>query len=364
LGAASCLSEIPKLKDLLSVNWFDGLVVGERHLLHADRRLEAMVAQVFRNCADQPGLCYQDLNQSSCSPLMKVSSASSSATGYAVQLEVCRSFIAVGSSGRVVVAYAPQPSLGIPGQDIHATVDLSDLSGETEVLVCVRQRRVKELSIQGNSTGDEALDLAYPGIEAVLVPAANYIQRYAADLEDYSPVAELDLSRETPVAKTVYIPPLLKLGDVSGFDSALLPGLESKYGRLFDVLSDQVEAVGAAFAKGNVGADLMSRRSNYEALRSLLIATKGTSLDLEQISVRKFLRELVQPVAFWWLHHMKRHFPELAGKAPDAPLTRVTPAAEMLLGTKHGELCAGSGAILFGADEFLADLATVIEEVG
>jgi hypothetical protein len=36
----------------------------------------------------------------------------------------------------------------------------------------------------------------------------------------------------------------------------------------------------------------------------------------------------------------------------------------MLLGTKHGELCAGSGAILFGADEFLADLATVIEEVG
>ena len=176
-------------------------------------------------------------------------------------------------------------------------------------------------------------------------------------------IAKVELGGEQPSVNADFIPPLIRLGSVAGFDSGILSSLEAGYNRLFGVLSEQVEAAGAAFAKGHGGPELMSRRSDYEALRSIMISLRGIVADFEQVSARKLLREVAQPIAFWWLHHKNRHFPDISSQQEDA-LGRVTSAAESLMGLTHGDLCAGSSGVLHGANNFFTDLAIVIEQSG
>jgi hypothetical protein len=347
-----------RVENLLGVKWYDGLVVGSHHLTHSDRRVDALIAQLCQAGLDQPGLLNDDSPNRTPSQLIEIESSEPSPGGLRVRIALTRPFAAVSLSGKFVVGHTSRGGqAGIPDSPFDV-VALPQPTGQ--ILVCARQVEADELHIDGRADGDSTVTLRYPGLEGAAVSIDNYIERVVGDYADYVPIGSLDLTSGNPVVDQSYIPPVLKLTTASAFDEGLVTKISAQWETLFRTVSEKVDAAGAAFAQGQGGADLMSRRTDYEALRTLLLCTWGLAKNITGISPTRLLFEAVQPIASWWQYHRGRHFPNVDLESQTSPVAAVSRLARSLSNMTHRDLCAGSSTMLLLTNEFLPGIKDVL----
>jgi len=347
-----------RIENLLGVKWYDGLVVGSHHLTHSDRRVDELVAELCKAGLDQPGLLSDDSPNRTPSQLIEIESSEPSPEGLRVRIALTRPFAAVSLSGQFVVGHTSRGGqAGIPDSPFVVAVPVQTTE---PVLVCVRQVDAEELQIDGGADTDSTVTLRYPGLEGVAVSIDNYIERVVGDYADYAPIGSIDLAGGNPVVDQTYIPPVLKLTTASAFDEGLVTKISAQWETLFRTVSEKIDAAGAAFAQGQVGADLMSRRTDYEALRTLLLCTWGLAKNITGISPTRLHFEAVQPIASWWEHHRGRHFPNVDLESQTSPVAAVSRLARSLANMTHRDLCAGSSTMLQLTNEFLPGIKDVL----
>lgn len=347
-----------RIEHLLGVKWYDGLVVGSHHLTHSDQRVEGLVAELSKAGLDQPGLLNDDTPNRTPGQLIEIESSEPATGGMRVRIALTRPFAAVSLSGKLVVGHTSRGGqAGIPDAPLYVVMAVG-LTGQ--VLVCARQVEADELRIEGRASADTSIDLRYPGLEGVAVPIDDYVERVSGDFADYVPVGSLDMITGNPVVDPSYIPPVLKITTANAFDDGLVPKIAAHWDGLFRVVSEKVDAAGAAFAQGKVGADLMSRRTDYEALRTLLLCTWGLARNITGTSPTRFLFEAIQPVASWWEYHRGRHFPNVDLESQTSPVAAVSRLSRTLSSLTHRDLCAGTGTLLRQTNEFLPGIKDVL----
>jgi hypothetical protein len=347
-----------RIENLLGVKWYDGLVVGSRHLTHSDRRVDGLIAELCKVGLDQPGLLSDDAPERTPGQLIEVESSEMAPEGLRARIALTRPFAAVSLSGRIVVGHTSRGGqAGIPDNPFGVVVP----TGTTgRVIVCVRQVGAEALQIEGSAGADATVELRYPGLEGAAAPIDNYIERVTGDFSDHVAIGALDMTGGTPVVDQSYIPPVLKITTANAFDDGLVSRIPAHWEALFRVVTEKVDAAGAAFAQGQVGADLMRRRTDYEALRTLLICTWGLANNVGGISPTRLLFEAVHPVAGWWENHRSRHFPNVDLQSQTSPVAAVTRLSQSLSGLKHRDLCAGSSTLLRQTNEFLPGIKDVL----
>lgn len=347
-----------RFENLLGVKWYDGLVVGSHHLTHSDRRVDGLVAELCKSGLDQPGLLSDDAPGRTPGQLIELESSEPTPEGMRARIALTRLFAAVSPSGRIVVGHTGRGGqAGVPDHPFDVVVP----PGTTgQVIVCARQVEAEALQIERRAGADATVELRYPGLEGAVVPLAHYIERVAGDFAGHAAIAALDLTDGTPVVDQSYIPPVLKVTTANAFDDGLVPKISAHWDALFRVVSEKVDAAGAAFAQGQVGADLMRRRTDYEALRTLLLCTWGLANNVAGVSPTRLLFEAVQPIAGWWEYHRTRHFPNVDMESQTSPVAAVTRLAHSLSSLKHRDLWAGSSTLLRRTNEFLPGIKDVL----
>ncbi len=346
-----------RIEDLLGVKWFDGLVVGSRHLTHSDRRVQGLLAEICHGALDQPGLTGGE-RVSGVTPaqLIQLESIEATQPGSTLKLVLTRSFVAVSLSGRISIGYRDESS----GIGRHFTASLPQPATDGQLLVCVRQQDAEELKVERRVDSDSKIDLTYPALDGLAVPHRQFTEGVAADYADYVPIGALIVEKGRPVVDQKYIPPVLKLSAVNAFDDGIVPKISAHWERLFRAVSEKVDAAGAAFAQGQGGADLMKRRTDYEALRTLLLSTWGMARNIAGVSPTGLLFGAVQPVAVWWDFHRGRHFPNLDLENKQSPVAAVSRLARTLANMTRRDLCAGSSDLLVCTNEFLHGVTEVL----
>jgi len=348
---------LSRIEDLLGVKWFDGLVVNSQHLTHSDRRVARLLAEISQAGLDQAGLLTGESPGGTPSQLIQMESAEPAEGGQNVSAALTRSFVAAVPSGKIVVGYADKAH-GMAA--LPLTIQVSPAAGTEDILICVRQEPDENVKLQQNAEGAATIDLIYPGLHGVALSHDDYKERLVGDYADYVAIASMTLATGSPVLDQQYIPPVLKLRAANAFDDGLVPKISAHWDELFRVVAEMVDAAGAAFAAGKAGADLMSRRTDYEALRTVLLCTWGIGKNIGGTSPTRLLFEGVQPIATWWDYHRARHFANVDLENQQSPVAAVSRLAQSLTAMTRRDLCAGSGRLLAQTNEFLAGLKNVL----
>ena len=136
--------------------------------------------------------------------------------------------------------------------------------------------------------------------------------------------------------------------------------LAGRAAELLEVVEANIETAGEAFVRSSATPALMSRRADYESLRTLLLLTRGRFELAASLSPVRFLTDVVQPLASWWLRHQARHF-ATAHSQVVADIGAALTAAAALLATTPAQLCAGTDAMVRGSDDFLDHLTRALQ---
>jgi hypothetical protein len=348
-----------RIENLLAVRWFDGLVVGSQHLAHSDRRVQRMLGEISQGALDQPGVLIDETPNRTPSQLIHLESSQTTPEGLRVTVTLTRPFVAVSPVGGLVIGYSSrggQP--GIPDRPLSAT--LPGLAGDGALLLAVRQVAADDLKIEQKANTGNQLDLTYPGLQSLVVTVEQYKERVVGEFADCVVIGSVKVTGGTPIIDQEYVPPVVKLAATSAFNDGILPKISAHWDALFQVVTEKVDAAGAAFAAGQVGADLMSRRTDYEALRTLLLCTRGLAKNVAGISPTRLLFEAVQPLATWWEYHRARHFPNVDLNNQQSPVAAVSRRAQSIAGMTHRDLWVGSSELLRQTNEFLPGVKDVL----
>jgi hypothetical protein len=349
---------------LLGVKWYDGLLVSSEHMAHSDERVSSLLAEACRGLMDQPGVIGFEGETNTPSQLFSVHSTGASENGVTLELSISRSFVAMTPAGVITTALPGKGTgAGVPTRTFSIAVAADVMSAAGQLLLCASQESHGDLSIERRRTADEGIDLDYPDLQMIVVPRGQYEQRVTGDLAQYVAIGALTSSGGELREVADYIPPVTRLATVRSFDPGILQKITSHCDKLRTVLSENIEAAGVAFARGDVGADLMSRRSDYDALRAVLVMTRGMTSSLERLSPLRFVGEVAQPIAAWWIDHRNRHFPNASASDDGTPIGIASIRANEIMKTDFAVVCGGTDEVIRSAEQFLASL-TVVLEVG
>ena len=352
------------LENLLAVKWYDGLLVSSGHLEHIDRRLDGLVTEACGALMEQPGLIGQEPGGRTPNQLIAIESQIRDGDEFNLTLNITRGFQALAPGGRIVVGVSnTQARFGVPVTTIHAKLSAKG-QADGDFLVCARQVEKDDAKIE-KKTGEEAqIELGYPGLGIDLVEIEDFKQRASTAFSDYVVIGLVSLVDGELVVDAEYVPPVVRLESVGSFDDGLVPSVVTLFHDLFRLSVDLVRTSTVAFSQGQVGADLISRRSDYEALRAFLLTKIGVIRNINRISPIKMLLELVFPVATWWRHYYEQQFKQAVGGVDQTPVKRVFDLANVLTDTSYADLCAGSGNFLRNTKKFVEGLNQELGMIG
>jgi hypothetical protein len=351
-----------RLEDLLSINWMDGLLVGSTHLLHSDRRVDSLLGEACGALLDQPGLIGDDSGGRTPNQLIEIESQTAGDNEISLSLHITRGFQAFSPGGGLIFGIPnAQTRFGVPAASIRASVQTR--SGDADFVVCARQDIRDDLKIE-TKTGDndEVIELSYPGLAIDIVEVSDYKSRVTQDLSDSVAIGSLGQTGGEVVVDSEYVPPVVRLETVASFDDGLVASLITLLTDLYRLSYELVQTSGAASAQGQIGADLLNRRSDYETLRTFLMAQLGTIKGLGRISPTRFLRDIVIPVATWWRQYYDQQFKQTSGEG--SPVKRLFNQANALTELTPGDLSAGTGEFLRDTRKFIEGVAHEIGLIG
>lgn len=351
-----------RLEDLLSVNWMDGLLVGSSHLRHSDRRVDSVLGEACGALLDQPGLIGEDAGGRTPNQLIEIESQTPGENGITLSLHITRGFQAFSPAGKLVLGIPnAQPRFGIPAASIRTVVPAQG-GADGDFIVCARQEKREDLKIEAKVDEDEGIELGYPGLQIEIVELTDYKTRVTQDLNDCVAIGAVGVSGGEVIVDSQYVPPVVRLETVASFDDGLVASLVTLLQDLYRLSFDLVQTSGAASAQGQIGADLLYRRSDYETLRTFLMGHLGTIKDLGRISPTRFLRDVVIPVATWWRQYYDRQFKSTSGEG--SPVKRLFEQANTLTEMTPSDLCAGTGEFLRGTKKFIEGVSHEIGLIG
>lgn len=348
-----------RVVDLLSVRWFDGLVVSEFHLARQDSAVRRSLAAVANSCIDQPGL-------------LEVGDESlrSSASGLVVSHEVGNP-----RADRLTFRVHLTGLWMSPGGSLIAVVPRNSNEAGTAIEASSRaDRRGSELLCLGVEEGPDFADggipidvatgkqmeVLRPRLTASLQTAESLRRRIQDGTCDEVPIARILYGPDSgPTVDAGYIPPLTRLGLLAHFDSTAVPELEK---RLLDLLSSvsRHATYAATMQQRDASTPLYIRQRAYESLRDILLARAGISPDLKSVSPCRFAREILQPIAAWWVHVFRPGLSDRLGEHADS----VNTAAQRIAKLKGEDFALGTSDLLADARQLLRGLNLVLERVG
>lgn len=352
-----------RLEDLLSVNWIDGLLVGSTHLLHSDRRVDSMLGEACGALLDQPGLISDDSGGRTPNQLIEIESQTAGDNEISLSLHITRGFQAFAPGGDLVLGIPnAQTRFGVPAASIRASVPAQG-DGDADFVVCARQDIRDDLKIEAKvDNNDEVIELSYPGLSIDIAEVSDFKTRITQDLSDSVAIGLVGLSGGEVIVDNEYVPPVVRLETVASFDDGLVASLITLLHDLYRLSFELVQTSGAASAQGQIGADLLYRRSDYETLRTFLMGHLGTIKGLGRISPTRFLRDIVIPVATWWRQYYDRQFKQTGGEG--SPVKRLFDQANTLTEMTPGDLCVGSGEFLRNTRKFIEGVSHEIGLIG
>ncbi|MCK4513424.1 hypothetical protein KAW64_16865 [bacterium] len=259
-----------------------------------------------------------------------------------------------------MIAFPLRDSTGGVSSSLAVTLSAEDVATNEPLLVCVRQGDGTDVTAHKGADRHESIELIVPRLEACVRTMDVYEQEIHASMADFVPIGAVKLSNNDARIALDYIPPVTRLAGVLAFDDGILGKISARCGELLHVVEENIDAAGDAFAMGSASKDLMSRRADYEALRTILIARTGMTNQPAALSPIRFISEVVQPLATWWIHHQGRHF--RGGEIrSDGPVGTTDSLAGTLMSTSFSSLCTGSDRALRATESFLAHLTTVLQ---
>jgi hypothetical protein len=350
-----------RVEDFLAVKWFDGLLVGSNHLAHADRRMDSLLGQASGSLMDQPGLVGEDSAGRTPSQLIEIDSQSSVEDEINVNFNITRGFQALTPSGRLVVGIPnAQARFGTPVTTLSASLSTQGAS-QADYHVCAQQVQRDDLKIEKKESPEVAIDLGYPGLQLEVVESGEFRQRVASDFCDFAVLGSVSLADGEPVVDAEFVPPVVRLQSVASFDDGLLASIKTLINDLYRLSVDMVQTSNIALAQGQMGADLLGRRTDYIGLRSLLLGRMGMVHNIERISPARYLFEVVDPLAMWWREYYQQQF---KAAADQSPVKQLYDLANALLEMTYFDLCAGSDRLLRSSRRFVEGLNRELGMVG
>jgi hypothetical protein len=236
--------------------------------------------------------------------------------------------------------------------------------GDADYVLCARQEMREDLKIEAKGDDGAGIDLGYPGLAVEAVEAGDYRARATGDLGDAVAIGLLALAGDELVVDTEYVPPVVVLESVASFDDGLLATMNTLLQDLYRLSFDLVQTSNAATAQGQIGVDLLSRRSDYVTLRTFLLGKLGMIRALGRTSPIRFLREIVIPLATWWRQYYEAQFKQAAGVGDGSPVKRLYDMANALTEVKYNDLCAGTGGFMRDAAKFIEGINREIGLIG
>lgn len=355
-----------RIEDLLSVNWFDGLLVNRHHFSQSDRRMDGLLGEACGALLDQPGLFGEEAGGRTPHPLIEIESQTVSDEGIDIGLNVTRGFRAFAPAGNLILGIPnAQARFGVPATTIRTRLSAQDRSGSgKEFILWARQEVRSDLKIEKKVDGDSGIELGYPGLAVGLVEAGDFKRRVVSEFSDAFAIARLGLAGTELVVDTEYVPPVVRLESVSSFDDGLMPALGTLLQDLYRLSFDLVQTSSAALSAGQIGADLLSRHLDYETLRTFLLGGVGLIRGVGRVSPARLLRDVIVPVATWWRQYYERQFKQASGTPDHSPVRKLYDLANALTEVGYADLCAGSGDFLRSAKKFIEGLNQELGMIG
>jgi hypothetical protein len=352
------------LEDLLAVNWLDGLLVGSAHLSHSDRRVDSLLSEACGALLDQPGIFGEEQGGGTPSQLIMIETQTAADDGINVSLHITRAFRAFSPAGNLIIGIPnAETRFGIPTTTIRMTVPTNDADA-ADYIVCARQVTREDLKIEAKQDDGVGIELGYPGLEVEAVEMADFKARATGDLGGSVAIGVLGLAGDELVVDTEYVPPVVVLESVASFDDGLVSSLNTLLQDLYRLSFDLVQTSNAATAQGQIGVDLLSRRTDYVTLRTYLLSKLGVIRALGRTSPIRYLREIVIPVATWWRQYYESQFKQAAGAVDGSPVQRLYDLANALIEIKYYDLCAGTGAFLRDSKKLIEGINREIGLIG
>jgi hypothetical protein len=235
---------------------------------------------------------------------------------------------------------------------------------EGDFLVCAEQISRDDLKVDKKVDEETGIELGYPGLRIDLVAPDDFTHRLTTDFSSSAVVGLISLVNGELVVDTDYVPPVVRLESVASFDDGLVPSLTTLFEDLFRLSVELVRTSTAALSQGQVGADLISRRSDYETLRTFLLGKIGFVRHLGLISPARLSLDVVHPIAEWWRRYYEQHFKQTAGETDRSPVKRIFDLANNLTSLSYPDLCAGSGEFLRDTKKFVEGLNQELGMIG
>lgn len=291
-----------KVKNLLSINWYDGLLVRSDHLLHADNRVLSLLSELCNLAVDQPGVAYIDSQTTVTSQLIEIedSALNEDENEVEISFSILRPFLGISPSGNIIIAVPNTKSReGIPSANIKAQLKLST-SDDAPHLVCVRQESKTELNIPKSSKPDQQIELAYPGIKIDITTTEQYKSNILTTYRDSIPIALLLQEGDRPKLQQTYIPPVVRLKQVNFFDTGIVDSLSRLLVDLSDALSRWFVAGGRTAFRPDAATGFREQYSYYQLMNAILLSKSGLLRNIGELSPIRFFDELIYPLVKWY----------------------------------------------------------------
>lgn len=345
------------LRQIFGVDWYDGLLVTGAHLDHTDARAYRLLTHCLGACLDQPGLLWVEDGATSASGLISIKKHITTDGGCEIHFALDRPFLAVSASGSLIVAAENERSgpWG-PDNEIHLSIAQRLKQANCELCICVCNDSKQHNAMDIANSAGTVLSVRKPVCVAIAVALDELKATILSGHSDYSSVARLKFEGDRPLLIPEFLPPVIRLGMVNLFDRELLPKVVDEYEALARLLSEIIDRGGAAYAQDRVDANFMSRRSDYESLRTMMLVSGGLVRESGRQSPYRLLNSVAQPLASWWLAHQRCHLSSATQLPPNHPIRRATIAAEQLLGLGLGDLSMGTADLLHNLRALLGGL--------
>jgi len=350
-----------RVEDFLAVKWFDGLLVGSNHLAHADRRTDSLFGRACGALMEQPGLVGEDSGGRTPSQLVEIDSQTVVDDGIEIGINITREFQALTPDGGLVVGVPnAQARFGTPVTTISTTLPTPSVP-EANYYVCAKQVERDDLKIEKKESAEFTIELGYPGLQVKLVESDELKQQVTSEYAEHAVVGLVALTAGELAIDVEFIPPMVRLQSVASFDDGLIASLKTLIRDLYRLSVDMVQTSNIALAQGQMGADMLSRRTDYLGLRTLLLSEMGLVRNIDRISPSRFLFEVVGPVAMWWREYYQQQFKAADGQSP---VKQLYDLASAILEMTYSDLCVGTDGILRSSRKFIEGLNRELGMVG
>jgi hypothetical protein len=323
-----------------------------------------MLSEASGALMEQPGLVGEEPGGRTPHQLVAIASQTKDGDNIDLSLNITRGFHALAPAGRLVVGVSnTQARFGVPVASVKAGLTVKGMAGG-DFLVCAEQVSRDDVKIEKKVGDDAGIELGYPGLRIDLVEIEDFKHRVVSDFSASAVIGLVSLVSGELVVDAEYVPPVVKLESVASFDDGLVPSVATLFEDLYRLSVELVRTSTAAFSQGQVGTDLISRRSDYETLRTFLLTKIGVIRNIGLISPVRFLLDVVHPVADWWRQYFEQQFKQTAAAADQSPVKRVFDLANAIAGLSYADLCAGSADFLRDTKKFVEGLNQELGMIG